>query len=118
MKKTLLQKLDQLFRPTYTFDIDLYEVLEALGDGVTRKTWLFELALEIKRINLEIDKKLLSGLPLSETILADLSGRRRSLQFVLEAVLSAKRDTQRRRGQNPATKAEFDLDSVTLQPGL
>ena len=118
MKRFLVQKLGDLFRPSSTFDLDVYEVLDALADNTVRKGWLFEILSEIKRINLEIDKTLTSGKVLSESILTDLSGRRRALQFVLEQALSTKRDIQRSRGHNPAGKGVLDLDSVTLQPGM
>ncbi len=115
--KRLVSKLQDLFRPSQMMDIDVYEVLEGLGDGIVRKAWLYNVLLEIKKINLEIDGKLASGKPLNELILTDLSGRRRALQFVLEAALEAKRDIQRSRGHNPAGKGVLDLDSVTLQAG-
>lgn len=118
MKKVLLQKVNDLFRPNNVLDIDVYEVLDSLGDGVVRKKWLFEVLSEIKRINLEIDRVLVSGKPLTETILTDLSGRRRALKFVLDEALSAKREIHRTRGQNQADKGTLDLDSVTLQSGM
>lgn len=118
MKRVLVKNLLDLFRPKNTFDIDVYEVLEGLGDGIVRKAWLFDILSEVKAINLEIDKIISSGKELNPIILTDLSGRRRALQFVLEAALSAKRDIQRSRGHNPAAKGELDLDSVTLRPGL
>ena len=118
MKRFLVKKISDLLNPGYVFDLDVYEVLESLQDPVVRKDWLFEVLWEIKRINLEIDKKLNGDGPLTETILADLSGRRRAFQFILETALASKNKIQRSRGHNPASKGTLDLDSVTLQPGL
>ena len=115
MKKMIFPNLHDLFRPRETMGLDVYAVLEGLGDSVVRKNWLFEVLSEVKRINLSIDQMLSSGGRLSQETLIDLSARRRAIQFVLESALAAKRDVARQRGQNPASKGELDLDSVTLR---
>ena len=111
MRKVLFRSLFDLFTPREFQDIDVYKVLDVLGDPVTRKTWLFEVLSEIKQINLKIDSKLMSGEMFS---INDLSARRRGLQFVLETALEASRKVKRDKGQNP--EPGYDLDSVTVNP--
>lgn len=111
--RKLVNYVKTLLTPKEMQGIDAYEVMDALGDGVVRKTWLYEVLLEIKRINQTIDTKLISGYVLD---IADLSARRRALQFVLETALSAKREVARAKGHNPAGEGQFDLDAVTVLP--
>lgn len=107
--KKIPRWLSSIFSPKDLLGLDAGEVLDALNDGVIRKTWLYDVFEELKRLNLEIDKRLLSE---SQFHVQDLAARRKALQFVLEAVLSAKRQVS---DHNPQ-KGEFDLDSVTVQP--
>lgn len=110
--RKLLKTIQDLLTPKEMQGIDAYQILDALGDPVVRKTWLYEVLLEIKRINQVIDAKLLSG---EMYDLADLSSRRRALQFVLDSAMSAKREIARAKGHNPAENS-FDLDAVTVLP--
>ena len=66
---------------------------------------------ELKRLNLQIDSKLVMG---SEFRLTDLCARRKAYQDILDAILSAKRQVQ---SNNPADRGSFDLDAVTAEPG-
>lgn len=111
--RRLVKQVKDLFTPKEIQGIDAYEVLDVLGDPVIRKTWLYEVMQEIKRINQSIDSKLMNGDMLD---IADLSARRRALQFVLEAALSAKREVARAKGHNPLGGGDFDLESVTVLP--
>lgn len=111
MKKALVQRLKDLFRPYEFQELDVYGILEVLGDPTVRKSWLYEVLLEIKRINLDIDNKLNSGNPIDFEY---LSARRRGIQFVLDQASSAYRDVSRTKGHNPLP--EFDLESVTTLP--
>jgi len=113
MKKVLVQKFKDLFWPRAYLGIDAYEVLDALKDDVIRKTWLYEVLEEIKRMSLDIDKKLLEGTLRDLTV---LSARRKALQFILDKALEAKREVERARNHNPQDRSHFDLESVTVQP--
>lgn len=109
MKKLVLS-LKELFSPKYLYNLDTQEVLGAMADPSVRKEWLYELFEELKRLNLEIDRRLLMGKQLDVT---DLASRRKAYQDVLESVLIARR---RIRNPNPKDRSgSFDLDSVTVQ---
>ena len=83
------------------------ELLAAFNDPLARKIWLLDVYEELKRLNLQIDAKLLSG---SEFRMTDLCVRRKAYQDVLESVMSAKRQAK---SNNPSDKSGFDLDAVT-----
>jgi hypothetical protein len=106
--KRIVRYLKDVFSMRDLHNLDVNEILLALNDASVRKTWIYELCEELKRLNLEVDKRLLSG---SQYNLTDLAARRKAFQDVLELVLSA-----RRRNRNPNPKSEvFDLDNVTVQ---
>jgi len=86
------------------------ELYLALGDVETRKFWLTEVLSELRQINLDVDKKLLSG---SDVQLMDLCARRRAYQDILEGILRAKRITAQPQNHNPQSRPMIDLDRVT-----
>lgn len=112
MKKFLVKKLSDLFRPNLIQELEPYDVLEVLNDPIVRKTWLFNVLQEIVRLNQTIDNKLSMGQTLD---INDLSHRRRALKFVLDAALEAQREVKRARSHNPEIAVDFDLDNVTAK---
>ncbi len=65
---------------------------------------------ELQRLNLEVDKRLLTN---DQRGIIDLAARRKAYQDILESVLAARR---RIRNNNPQDRSGFDLESVTVQP--
>ena len=108
--KKIPRFLKNFFSPKELHGIDFQEVLDAMADPSIRKMWLFGAFEEMKRLNLEVDRRLLTGNTLNIT---DLAARRKAYQDVLEGILTAKRQV---RSHNPKPKGEFDLDSVTVSP--
>ena len=105
--KIFSRKFTDLFSPKNLQNLDSNELLAALNDVSVRKTWLFDVYEELKRLNLQIDAKIIAG---SEFRLTDLCAKRKAYQEILEGILSAKRQVQ---NHNPADKSGFDLDAVT-----
>lgn len=108
--KKLSRWLKDVFTPKELHGLDVQDLLEALNDSGIRKLWMYDTLQELKRMNLEIDKRLVSGVSFQIT---DLAARRKAYQDVLEGVLSAKRQIK---AHNPGSKGRFDLDSVTAGP--
>lgn len=106
--KKLTRWLNHLFSPKELNGLDVQDILSALSEESTRKLWLFESFQELKRMNLEIDKRLLAGVTFN---LTDLAARRKAYQDMLEGILSARRQI---RNHNPKSMGQFDLDSVTV----
>lgn len=106
-----MKKLNRWFKNIFTakevYQLDLQELLDAMSDSGVRKLWLYDTLEEIKRVNLEIDRRLLTGSPGNIT---DLAARRKAIQDVMELIRSAKRQIK---NHNPKS-GEFDLDSVTV----
>ena len=94
--KKILKSFKAIFSPKELQDLDSMEILAVLNDPLVRKEWLWEVYEELKRLNLQIDAKLISG---SEFRLTDLCARRKAYQNILEAILLAKRQV---RSHNPA----------------
>lgn len=103
----LPKSLASLFNPSQ--DIDFADVVNAMADMSVRMSWAEEMVREIQRINSEVDQRLLTG----QNEFADLSGRRKGLQYALEAALSIHRALRGRKVQN---RGHFNLESVTVQP--
>lgn len=106
--KRLSRWLNNVFSPKELHGLDVGELLDCLNDSGIRKLWIYEALQELKRMNLEIDKRLLSGNLFNIT---DLAARRKAYQDMLDGILSAKRQI---RNHNPKTMGQFDLDSVTV----
>lgn len=96
------------FDPKDFNNLDMGSIGEAFSDSSVRTAWLMNSFDEIKRINLEVEKRLLSG---TESNLTDLCARRKAIQDLLEGVLSAKRQviTQDVR-PNPVIQGGINLD--------
>ncbi len=105
--KKISRWLNQIFSPKELHGLDIQEILAALNEEPTRKMWIYETLQELKRMNLEIDKRLLTGTTYNIT---DLAARRKAYQDILDGILSARRQV---RGHNPKSMGQFDLDSVT-----
>ena len=103
----LVKGLKELLSPKELQGLDSNELLEALNDASIRKHWLYEVYEELKRLNLEVDVRLLTEVNYR---LTDLCAKRKAYQDVLEAILSAKRQV---RSHNPKSGSGFDLDAVT-----
>lgn len=110
--KKIKKWLGEMFEPESFNDLDVGEVVLALNDSAIRTLWIQRILADLKTINQEVDKRLLSD---SQYGITDLCARRKAYQDILEAVLSCKRQVTQASGHNP--KAEVptfvDLDRVT-----
>ncbi len=92
-------------------NLNMSAIGEALGDPSVRIVFLDNCLEEIKRIHIEIDRRLLSG---NDIGLLDLCARRKAYQDVLESILSARRLVKQEVRHNPReVDSEIDLDRVT-----
>lgn len=109
--KILPRWLSDFFEPDVFNDLDISAIGEAFNDLSVRSLWLNACFDEIKRINAEVDKRLLTGMDYG---LTDLCARRKAYQDILESVLSARRQvvTQGVRN-NPTAETVINLDRVT-----
>ncbi len=111
--KKLKKWLSDYFSPESFNDLDVDGIAQALNDSSVRHIWLTRTLAELKTINLDVDKRLVSGTNLQ---LTDLCARRKAYQDVLESILSARRTvvsgTQEQR-PNPKAPVLVDLDRVT-----
>lgn len=110
--RKLKRWLKDFFDPEQFNDLDTQAIADALNDVSVRSVWLQDCFAELKRINMAVDKRVLSG---SDAHIIDLCARRKAYQDVLEAVLVARRHvisgTQEKR-PNPRPVV-VDLDRVT-----
>lgn len=102
--------LKELFEPEISNDLDVGLIGSAFNDPGIRAEWLSYCFDEIRRMNAEVDKRLLSGIEIG---LIDLCARRKAFQDVLEAVLSARRKITQEGRPNPRREVVVDLDRVT-----
>ncbi len=110
--KKIARWLKDVFSPKELQGLDVQEIIAALGDEPTRKMWIYEVFQELKRVNLEVDRRLLAA---QTSGLTDLAARRKAYQDVLDGILAAKRQIK---NPNPKSKTgEFDLESVTVGSG-
>ena len=100
--------LKDVFDPERDLDIDA--IRSAFNDASIRSVWLSGCLDELRRMNMEVDKRLLNGATLS---LADLCARRKAYQDILEAVLSARRQVTQEPRPNPKVAVGVNLDRVT-----
>lgn len=105
--KKISRWFKSIFTPKDLQAIDIQEILAAMNEEPVRKLWLYDTLQELKRMNLEIDKRLLNGVTYD---LTDLAARRKAFQDFFEGILSAKRQVH---SNNPKSEGKFDLDSVT-----
>lgn len=105
--KKLVASVRALFSPREINDLRSEDLLAALSDSKTRQLWLMDVYEELKRLNLEVDRRLSVG----DTDLKDLAARRSAIQYVLSAILEAKRLA---RHHNPTPTGQFDLGDVTV----
>lgn len=111
--KKITRWMSDIFSPKQLQDLDAMDILDALGDPVVRKTWLYNVFDTLKHLNLDIDNRLQNG----GFRIEDLCARRKAYQNILEEVISAKRSVTMARNTNqPLKVGEFDLNSVTVQP--
>lgn len=112
--KRVTRWFKDFFRPDLFNNLDTEAIGAAFNDLGVRTLWLNYCFDELKRINMEVDKRLLSG---SEAGLIDLCARRKAYQDVLEAVLTARRQVvlgTQARSPNPKDRVVVvDLDRVT-----
>lgn len=112
--KRIKRWLTDFFEPGSFNNLDTVSIGEAFNDPSVRAFWLNDCFETLKQINLDVDKRLLSG---SEMGLTDLCARRKAYQDVLEAVLTARRQVagkQQDVRHNPRIGAgSVNLDRVT-----
>lgn len=106
--KKLTRWFVDFFHPSEFNNLDTAHISESFNDPMVRRIWLQGCFEELRRMNFEVDKRLLSG---SEMGLTDLCARRKAFQDVLEAILSARRQVTP--GIRPNPKVEINLDRVT-----
>lgn len=99
-----------MFGPEEFNDMDVTAIERCLDDKSVRSVWLQGCFEEIKRINMEVDKRLLQG---PEYGLTDLCARRKAFQDVLESALSARRQVVQADRPNPVARVDVNLDRVT-----
>lgn len=107
--KKIPHLIKEWFSPKSLQGLDLQDILAAMADPMIRKIWMAGVFDELQRLNLEVDKRLLTY---DKWNLTDLAARRKAYQDVLESVLSARRQVK---NLNPQS-GTFDLDSVTVHP--
>lgn len=108
--KKIKQWMQDIFEPETFNDLDIFQVADALNDSEIRKRWFLALLDEIKQINKDVDRRLLSG---TEFGLLDLCARRKGLQDALDLVLSVKRQLKTEQGRHNPTGQGINLDRVT-----
>lgn len=107
--KWIIHKLSDIFKPEQIQQIKTEEIIFALEDATVRKVWLQNVFDRITNLNRDVDFRLRGN---AHYDVADLAFKRQAIQEVLEDILAAKRQVQ---GNNPRTRGEFDLESVTVQ---
>lgn len=108
--KKLKRFLSEIFSPESFNDLDTEAIGSAFGDLAVRTFWLNSCFDELKRINQEVDKRLLTD---SMYGLTDLCARRKAYQDVLEAILTARRQVTQGVRHNPRPETVINLDRVT-----
>ena len=102
--------LSEMFVPEQEQDLDITLITQALSDAGVRSKWLEEVLGMIQALNMELDRRLLNG---NTKDITDLCAKRKAIQDVLEAILSARRVVL---GQAPRPNPQYqsvDLDRVT-----
>lgn len=107
--KKIKKWFQEIFEPEEFNDLDVYGVAEALNDSDIRKRWFLAVLDEIKQININVDRRLLSG---QDFGLSDLCARRKAFQDALELVLTIKRQGRQDVRHNPGQQV-INLDRVT-----
>ncbi len=108
--KKYIHWLKEIFNPGEFNGLDIDAIRSAFNDSSIRTVWLNSCFEEIKTINREVDKRLLTGTPLQ---IIDLCARRKAYQDMLEAVLSARRQVTQDVRPNPKVQVDVDLDRTT-----
>lgn len=109
--KKVKRFLKDLFGPQEFNDLDTEAIGSAFNDLGVRTLWLNYCFEEIKRINQEVDSRLLTG---SMYGITDLCARRKAYQDVLDAVLVARRQVTQAGNHNPRSETLINLDRVTV----
>lgn len=101
-----------IFSPEEFNNMDTELIRAAFNDVSVRNIWLTECFEELKRMNMEVDQRLLTGTNLQ---LTDLCARRKAYQDILEAVSSARRQVEKSQDarHNPRVESVVNLDRVT-----
>lgn len=107
----LCRFLREIFDPQAYNDLDTDAIRSALNDASVRNTWLSDCIDEMRRINIEVDRRMLYGTVVD---LTDLCARRKAIQDLLEAALSARRKIAGKPEARPNPKAgDVNLDRTT-----
>ncbi len=109
--KTIKRWLKDIFDPETFNDLDRAAMGSAFNDPAVRELWLTYCFDELRLMNMEVDKRLLSGTDIG---LIDLCARRKAFQDVLEAILSSRRKLTQDKRPNPRAEVLIDLDRVTV----
>jgi hypothetical protein len=107
--KKLKAWLSEIFELPHYEDISLEAIATALNEPRVRAIWLEYMTDELKRIHLEIDKRLVEG----SVSIGDLGTRRRAYQDTLQYILSAKRAVSHDPRHNQQERSFIDLDRLT-----
>lgn len=109
--KKYMRWIKDIFNPQDYNGLDLDAIRQAFNDSAVRTTWLNTLIEELKNLNREVDRRLLTG---TNWQLTDLCARRKAYQDMLEAVLSARRQVTQDSRPNPRPESAVNLDRVTV----
>lgn len=108
--RSFKKMVSDYFNPESFNDLNVGDLGSALNDTSVRAIWLEGCLMELKRINLEVDKRLLSD---GMYGISDLCARRKAYQDVLESILSARRQVTQGVRHNPKVQVAVNLDRVT-----
>jgi hypothetical protein len=113
--KKITRWFKDIFRPEEFNNMDTDLIRASFHDVSVRNIWLSGCFDELRRINMEVDQRLLTGTNLQ---LTDLCARRKAYQDILEAILSARRQVQKNTQSdrhNPKVESSFvNLDRVAF----
>lgn len=102
--------MKDFFNPRTFNDLDLESIGQALGNPTVREIWLMGILTDLKQMNKDVDRRLLSG---NDFRLTDLCARRKAYQDILEAIASARRQVMQEVRPNPTVPVDINLDRVT-----
>lgn len=108
--KQVKRWLKEIFGAEEFNNLDTAAIANAFNDPGVRALWLVYCFEELRNINMEVDRRLLSG---TEMGLIDLCARRKAFQDILEAIPSARRKLTQDVRPNPRILNDVNLDRVT-----
>jgi len=102
--------MSSMFGAEEAQDLNIGLIAESLSELSVRTAWLEMVLGMIQQINMDVDNRLLKQ---DKKDITDLCARRKAIQDVLEAVLSARRVVLGQAPRHNPRPAVVDLDHVT-----